>query len=140
MAVNLGAMRFIKPAVLHSQVFQLGGTMTFLFPVDFSERAAPWNLRKPGQARLAKRTVKASVVGNHQIGIRQQGGNSGFIQALALHHHTGDAGDFFNFRGNRHAWVFQAVVHRDRPNRQSGGGVHINPQHGQLNDFVAGLV
>ena len=127
MAIHFGAVGVVKQAQCQRQIFQLGRAAALLFPIDLGKRAGPRQVFELGHARFTKRAVKAGVVGNHQIHIAQQLRNARLVQALALHHGRGDAGNFLNLRRDGDARIFQAVVHLHRTHRQASGAVDIDP-------------
>ena len=137
MAIHLRPVRIVKPAALGRQKLQLGRAAALFFPVNALKRAAPSFGRKYRETRLYKGTVKPGVMRHHQIGRLHQGVHGRVVDALALHHAVVNAGDFGDLGWNRPARVFEGFINRDRPHRQTRGGIDQHQQHGQLNDFFA---
>ena len=79
-------------------------------------------------------------MGQHQVDAGQQTGNPGIVQALPLELVVAQAGDHAHLLGQRPPRVFEAVINRHRPDRQTTGQVDLQAQHCQLDDFVLPVV
>ena len=140
MAVDLGAVRVVKPTAFVRQKFELGRACALRFPIDPGKRASPCLAREHGQTRLHKRAVKTGVVRHNQIGTCHHLVHARIVQAVALHHGTVNAGDLHDGGWDRFTRVFKVFVDLDYAHGQTGRGVHLHRQHGQLNDLLVACV
>ena len=140
MAVDLGPMGLIKNTLVQGQVFELARAPALFFPVNVAQGAGPVDGGKAGVTGLAKRPIKSGVVSQHQLGAGQQTGDPGIVQALPLELVVAQAGDQAHLFRQRPPRVFEAVINRHHPHRQTTGQIDLQAQHRQLDDFVLPVV
>ena len=139
-AIDLCAVRVVKPARLAGQKLQLGRAAALGFPVHAGEGTGPGFVGKHRPTRLHKGSVKGGVVRHDHVGRAHQRLDLRIVDALAAHVVVGDAGDLGDLRGDGFAGVFKRLKHRDRPHRQARGRVHQDREHGQLDDALLAAV
>jgi len=127
---------FVKIALCLKQIFQLGGSQTFSFPVDVFDTAYPRFVFKLRPALFDKGTVESCIVCNHHRCLRQHGQHFLVVDTLASHHVVGDVVNRSGFGWNRNAWVFEFVKYFQYAMHLTCLRIEFKQNHAQFDHFA----